>query len=84
MPYAEGRVFHDADSHVMETPDWLVPYADPAVRARMRPLYVATVKPGEESFIEELRAPTRRRRLPVPARPTRSCSARTGARRAPS
>jgi len=55
MPYAQGRVFHDADSHVMETPDWLVPYADPAVRERMRPLYVATVKPGEESFIDELR-----------------------------
>jgi len=52
VPYAQGRVFHDADSHVMETPDWLVPYADPAVRERMRPLYVATVKPGEESFID--------------------------------
>jgi uncharacterized protein len=55
VPYAEGRVFHDADSHVMETPDWLVSYADPPVRERMRPLYVATVKPGEESFIDELR-----------------------------
>jgi predicted TIM-barrel fold metal-dependent hydrolase len=55
VPYAAGRVFHDADSHVMETPDWLFPYADPGVRERMRPLYVATVKPGEESFIEELR-----------------------------
>ena len=28
MAYAEGRTFHDADSHVMETPDWLAPYAD--------------------------------------------------------
>jgi len=55
VPYAEGRVFHDADSHVMETPDWLVPYADRPVRERMRPLFVATVKPGEESFIDELR-----------------------------
>jgi predicted TIM-barrel fold metal-dependent hydrolase len=55
VPYAEGRIFHDADSHVMETPDWLVPYADAPVRERMRPLYVATVKPGEESFIDELR-----------------------------
>ncbi len=55
MPYAEGRVYHDADSHVMETPDWLVPYADPDLRERLRPLYVATVKPGEESFIEDLR-----------------------------
>jgi predicted TIM-barrel fold metal-dependent hydrolase len=55
VPYAEGRVYHDADSHVMETPDWLVPFADPPVRARLKPLFVATVKPGEESFIEELR-----------------------------
>src|SRR5262249_4249310 len=55
MPYAEGRVYHDADSHVMETPDWLLPYADPHVRDRMRPLFVSTVKPGEERAIEELR-----------------------------
>ena len=55
MPYAEGRTFHDADSHVMETPDWLVPYADPGVRERMKPLFVASVKPGEESFIDVLR-----------------------------
>jgi predicted TIM-barrel fold metal-dependent hydrolase len=55
MPYAEGRIIHDADSHVVETPDWLEPYADPDVRERMQPLFVASVKPGEESFIEELR-----------------------------
>ncbi|MCH6562017.1 MAG: amidohydrolase family protein [Deltaproteobacteria bacterium] len=55
MPYAEGRTYHDADSHVMETPDWLLPYADPGIRERMQPLYVSTVKPGEESFIDELR-----------------------------
>ena len=30
MPYAEGRVIHDADSHVIETPEWFEPYADPA------------------------------------------------------
>src|SRR5688500_17864425 len=40
MPYAEGRVFYDADSHVMETSDWLVQYADPDVRDRIRPLYL--------------------------------------------
>jgi predicted TIM-barrel fold metal-dependent hydrolase len=55
MPYAEGRVFHDADSHVMETPDWVVPYADPDIRARLKPLYVSTVKPGEERLIDKLR-----------------------------
>ncbi|HWC37841.1 MAG TPA: amidohydrolase family protein [Acidimicrobiales bacterium] len=32
-------VVHDADSHVMEPPDWYVPYADPAVRGRLRPAY---------------------------------------------
>src|SRR5438034_1004327 len=32
-------VVHDADSHVMETPDWFVPYADPGIRARLRPAY---------------------------------------------
>ena len=37
MPYAEGRVFLDADSHVMETPEWLPSYADPAFRDRIRP-----------------------------------------------
>jgi predicted TIM-barrel fold metal-dependent hydrolase len=55
MAYAEGRVIHDADSHVMETPDWLVPYADPGIRERMRPLYVSTVKPGEEKLIDKVR-----------------------------
>lgn len=56
MPYAEGRVVHDADSHVVETPDWLVPFADPVVRTRMKPLYVSTVKPGEEHAIDAIRA----------------------------
>jgi predicted TIM-barrel fold metal-dependent hydrolase len=55
MPYAEGRTIHDADSHVMETPDWFSAFADPGVRERIPPLFVATVAPGEESFIGELR-----------------------------
>jgi predicted TIM-barrel fold metal-dependent hydrolase len=38
MPYAEGRVYFDADSHVMETSDWLEPFADPGIRSRIRPL----------------------------------------------
>ncbi|HZR84176.1 MAG TPA: amidohydrolase family protein [Candidatus Binatia bacterium] len=55
-PYAQGRVFHDADAHVVETPGWLVPYADPAVRERLRPIFVAAVAPGEEKYIERWRA----------------------------
>ena len=40
MAYAEGRVFYDADSHLMETSDWLEAYADPGIRDRIRPLYL--------------------------------------------
>lgn len=40
MPYAEGRTYHDADSHLMELTDWLVRYADPDLRERIRPLYL--------------------------------------------
>ncbi|HEX2384102.1 MAG TPA: amidohydrolase family protein [Acidimicrobiales bacterium] len=40
MPYAEGRVYYDADSHLMETSGWLVEYADPDIRDRIRPLYL--------------------------------------------
>jgi uncharacterized protein len=54
MPYATGRIFHDADSHIMETPEFLWPFADPDVRAKMKPLYLSTVAPGEETFIDKL------------------------------
>src|SRR3954463_1963817 len=32
MPYAQGRTFFDADSHVMELPGFLRDHADPEVR----------------------------------------------------
>lgn len=39
MPYNEtGRVIHDADAHIMETPKWLREHADPAIRDRIEPL----------------------------------------------
>ena len=38
MPYAEGRIFNDADSHIMESKDWLTSYADPKIRPRLAPL----------------------------------------------
>ena len=39
MPYnATGRIVHDADAHIMETPGWLVAHAEPAVRDRIEPL----------------------------------------------
>lgn len=38
MPYAEGRIYNDADSHLMELPNWLEAYADPHLRERLSPL----------------------------------------------
>jgi predicted TIM-barrel fold metal-dependent hydrolase len=32
MPYITDRVVHDADAHIMETPDWLRDHADPSIR----------------------------------------------------
>jgi uncharacterized protein len=35
MPYVEGRVVHDADSHIFEPPGYAEAYADPAIRDRL-------------------------------------------------
>ena len=32
MPYVEGRVVHDADSHIFEPPGYAESYADPKIR----------------------------------------------------
>ena len=36
-----GRVVHDADAHIMETPTWLRDRADPSLRERIEPLALA-------------------------------------------
>src|SRR5262245_42471280 len=38
MPYAAGRTYYDADSHLMELEDWLGTYLDPATADRIGPL----------------------------------------------
>lgn len=38
MGYVGDRIVYDADSHVMELPDWLEAYADARTRAILRPL----------------------------------------------
>jgi predicted TIM-barrel fold metal-dependent hydrolase len=35
MPYATGRTYYDADSHIMELPDFLTAHADPAFRGEI-------------------------------------------------
>jgi uncharacterized protein len=39
MTYAASRVIYDADSHVMETREWLDPFLDAPLRARLKPIY---------------------------------------------
>jgi predicted TIM-barrel fold metal-dependent hydrolase len=40
---------------VVETPDFFFPFADPDIRDKLQPLYVNTVKPGEDDLIEHYR-----------------------------
>jgi predicted TIM-barrel fold metal-dependent hydrolase len=42
MAYVSGRIVHDADAHIMETPNWLRDHADPDVRDRIAPLSLAS------------------------------------------
>ena len=56
MPYAEGRTFFDADSHVMETSDWLARYADPGIRDRLRPLQLGGAGAMAEQAVRDAEA----------------------------
>ncbi|HYC53890.1 MAG TPA: amidohydrolase family protein [Candidatus Binatia bacterium] len=56
MAYVEDRIVHDADSHIMETPDWLDPYLDSRIRERMPRLALSAVRPGEHKLIDDARA----------------------------
>lgn len=40
MVYAQGRAYFDADSHLMELPNWLEDFADADTREKLRPLYL--------------------------------------------
>ena len=52
MAYAEGRTFFDADSHIMELPNFLLDYADPKVRTSIPPLSVSSGGPIAERMQE--------------------------------
>jgi len=59
MPYIEDRLVHDADAHIMETPNWLRDHADPAIRNRIKPPgYVNELKQtgDNESQLEDIDA----------------------------
>ena len=49
MTYAKGRLYFDADSHIMELPDFLLKFADPAIRADLPEVsYSASLVTDEE------------------------------------
>ena len=45
MVYAQGRTYYDADSHVMELPDFLKNFAEPGMRDRMPDIEVPRIGP---------------------------------------
>src|SRR4051812_31126800 len=52
MTYANGRVIHDADSHVMETRDWLDRFIEPNYADKLQS--VLGEKPGRiDQLVDE-------------------------------
>jgi predicted TIM-barrel fold metal-dependent hydrolase len=62
MSYASTRAMYDADSHIMETPDWIEQHADPAVRERLIPLGLTKAGGATYKLIEDAIAKVRERR----------------------
>ncbi len=48
MTYATNRLYCDADSHIMETPDWVAKYTDPEIRQKLPEM--SLLKSGTKSF----------------------------------
>ena len=53
MPYGNNRRFCDADSHIMETVDWVERHADPDVRAKLPQLSLVKSATATFDFINE-------------------------------
>lgn len=56
VPYARGRVYFDADSHIMETLDWLHSHASASEAALIGPLSPKNAGPGVEKAIAQAAA----------------------------
>lgn len=53
MAYIADRVVYDADSHVMELPDWIEPFADAATAAQLRPLHLGAAGAFAEQAVAD-------------------------------
>ena len=56
MVYAAHRVCYDADSHILETLDWVSKFADPDIRERLPPLALGAAGNATTSFIAKAEA----------------------------
>lgn len=56
MSYAENRIIHDADSHLMELADCLDPYLDAKSRARYDELPKLKAWPRDSDWVNKSRA----------------------------
>ena len=63
MTYAAERVLYDADSHIMELPNFLSDYADPLMRERI-PAIDFSANSGLQRNLEERRPGLRARGRP--------------------
>ena len=56
MPYAEGRVYLDADSHIMELHDWLSAYVDDDLKGQIPPLELGGAGALAEQAVDDAAA----------------------------
>jgi predicted TIM-barrel fold metal-dependent hydrolase len=61
MPYAQNRTYCDADSHIMETIDWVSRHADPEVLAKLPAMSLIKSATTTYDFINEAVATQRTR-----------------------
>jgi predicted TIM-barrel fold metal-dependent hydrolase len=54
MPYVEGRVVHDADSHIFEPPGYAEVYADPGIRDALAAALAEIVGDQDAAFADGL------------------------------
>ncbi|HEY5106102.1 MAG TPA: amidohydrolase family protein [Caulobacteraceae bacterium] len=56
MTYAAGRVCYDADSHILETLDWVSRFADPEIAGRLPELKLGAAGNATHGFIAKAQA----------------------------
>lgn len=53
MPHIEGRKVHDADAHIMETPDWLAPFCESKFKDEIQSIFDRVFLGPRENVFQE-------------------------------